>query len=330
MMFLKILNIVPFSPAALLLGYVLDIIIGDPEKLPHPVRWIGRLISTLEGLLRKKQSSQGRDKASGVLLAVLTVSIVYGVSLLMLYISYELSPYFCFVVSGLFVWTGLSIKSLADEAEGVLKALQTGGIAAARSRLSRIVGRDTQNLSEGEVLRATVETVSENTSDGIIAPLFYLAIGGPALMMAYKAVNTLDSMVGYKNERYKDFGWFSARLDDAANFVPARLSGLLAVTSSFILGYNWKGSARIMRRDGGKHPSPNSGVSEAAFAGALGLQLGGSSSYGGVVSAKPQIGDAVRPLDSSSVLNSISIMRVSAFLMLISALAARIAAIFVL
>lgn len=325
---LELLNLVPFSPAALVLGYILDLVAGDPERFPHPIRWIGRLIKSLEALLRKTNPDRGR--AAGVILAVLTVSIVYGTSLLALYISYEVSPYLCFVVSALFVWTGLSVKSLADEAKGVLKALDAGGIEAARIRLSRIVGRDTGGLSEGDVLRATVETVSENTSDGIIAPLFYLALGGPALMMAYKAVNTLDSMVGYKNAKYKDFGWFSARLDDAANYIPARLSGALAVSASFILGYNWRGSARIMLRDGRNHPSPNSGVSEAAFAGALGLQLGGSSSYGGVVSVKPSIGDALRPFEPASVMNAISLMRASAFHMLIIALAARTAAIFVL
>lgn len=330
MIFLKLLNIVPFSPAGLLIGYILDFIIGDPEKLPHPVRWIGRLISALEGLLRKPESTQGRARAAGVVLALLTVSIVYAASLLVLYISYEISPYLCFIISALFVWTGLSIKSLADEAKGVLKALEFGGIEAARTRLSRIVGRDTKDLSEAEVLRATVETVAENTSDGVIAPLFYLAIGGPALMMAYKAINTLDSMVGYKNVKYKDFGWFSARLDDAANYIPARLSGFMAITASFILGYNWKGSARMMLRDGRKHPSPNSGVPEAAFAGALGLQLGGGSSYGGVLSVKPHIGEASRAFEPSSVTDSISLMRVSAFLMLVLALFARTAAIFVL
>lgn len=328
MRFLELLNLVPFSPAALVLGYILDLAIGDPERLPHPIRWIGSLISALEKKLRK--SMPGAERAAGVLLVLFTVGSVYGLTLLALFVSYELSPYLCFAVSALFVWAGLSVKSLGDEARGVLKALETGGIEAGRKRLSRIVGRDTAGLDRKEVLRAAVETVSENTSDGVVAPLFYLAIGGPALMMAYKAINTLDSMVGYKNAKYRDFGWFAARVDDAANYLPARIAGALAVSASFILGYNWKGSARIMLRDGGNHPSPNSGVIEAAFAGSLGLRFGGSSSYGGVESAKPFIGDAVKPFEDSSVASSIRLMWTTAFLMLLCALAVRTAAIFVL
>lgn len=330
MRFLELLNLVPFSPAALLLGYIIDLAIGDPERLPHPTRWIGSLISALEKKLRKFAGTPGMEKAAGVLLALLTVSAVYGLTLLVLFVSYEISPILCFIVSALFVWAGLSVKSLGAEARGVLKALETGGIEAGRKRLSRIVGRDTGALDRKEVLRATVETVSENTSDGVVAPLFYLALGGPALMMAYKAVNTLDSMVGYKNAKYKDFGWFSARLDDAANYMPSRLAGALAVSASFILGYNWKASARIMFRDGSKHPSPNSGVIEAAFAGALGVQFGGSSSYGGVPSTKPLIGDAVHSFEDSSVKSSIRLMGTTAFLMLLFTLAVRTVAIFVL
>lgn len=330
MSFLELLNLVPFSPAALVLAYILDLAIGDPERLPHPTRWIGNLISALEKKLRKFAGTPGRERAAGALLALFTVSIVYGLTLLILYVTYEISPYLCFGVSVLFVWAGLSVKSLGAEAMGVLKALHSGGIEAGRKRLSRIVGRDTAELDRKEVLRATVETVSENTSDAVIAPLFYLALGGPALMMAYKAVNTLDSMVGYKNAKYKDFGWFSARLDDVANYMPARLAGALAVSASFILGYNWKASARIMFRDGGKHPSPNSGVIEAAFAGALGVRFGGSSSYGGVPSAKPLIGDAVNQFEDSSIKSSIRLMGTTAFIMLLLTLAARTAAIFVL
>ncbi|OGP15491.1 MAG: cobalamin biosynthesis protein CobD [Deltaproteobacteria bacterium GWA2_54_12] len=330
MRFLELLNLVPFSPAALVLGYILDLVIGDPERLPHPIRWIGNLVSALEKKLRKFAGTPGRERVAGVLLALLTVSAVYCLIFLLLFISYEVSPILCFIVSALFVWAGLSVKSLGAEAKGVLTALETGGIEAGRKRLSRIVGRDTGALDRKEVLRATVETVSENTSDGIIAPLFYLALGGPALMMAYKAVNTLDSMVGYKNAKYKNFGWFSARLDDAANYIPSRLAGVLAVSASFILGYNWKASARIMFRDGGKHPSPNSGVIEAAFAGALGVRFGGTSSYNGVPSTKPFIGDAVHSFEDSSIKSSIRLMGMTAFLMLLLTLAARTAAIFVL
>lgn len=326
---LELLNLVPFSPAALLLGYLLDLAAGDPERLPHPVRWMGRLISALEKRLWRP-GARFRQKAAGALLVTVTVGAAYGLTFAALFVSYEISPYLCFVVSVIFVWAGLSVKSLADEAEGVLRALTTGGLEAGRARLSRIVGRDTALLDRKEVLRATVETVAENTSDGIVAPLFYLAIGGPALMMAYKAVNTLDSMVGYRNAKYQDFGWFAARLDDVANYVPARVAAVLAVSASFILGYNWKRSAAVTLRDGGNHPSPNSGVIEAAFAGSLGLRFGGESTYGGVVSKKPFIGDGVRQFEDLSVSSSVRLMRWSAALMLLCVLALRTAAIFVL
>ena len=328
--FLELLNLVPFSPAALVFGYLLDFALGDPERLPHPIRWTGRLISTLEKQLRKLPATPRWEKAAGVLLVLLTVSIVYGAALLVLCISYEISQYLCFAVSTLLVWTGLSARSLGDEAKGVLKAFDNGGIEAARKRLSRIVGRDTASLDSKDVLRATTETVSENTSDGVVAPLFFLAIGGPALMMAYKAVNTLDSMVGYKNARYVSFGWFAARLDDVANYIPARIAGALAVSASFILGYNWLSSMRIMLRDGRKHPSPNAGVIEAAFAGSLGVRFGGPSSYFGAESVKPFIGDEARQFEPSIVLSAVRLMGTITFLMAGLTLAIRVAAVFVL
>jgi len=330
MIFLELLNAVPFPPAALVLGYILDLVLGDPERWPHPVRWIGRLISALERLLRKLPATPGWEKTGGALLAVFTVSIVYCSALAVLYVSYEISAYLCFVVSALLVWACLSAKSLGDEARGVLKAFGQGGLDAARKRLSRIVGRETAGLEKKDVLRATVETVSENASDGVVAPLFFLALGGPALMLAYKAVNTLDSMVGYKSPRYISFGWFSARLDDAANYIPARLAAALAVTASFVLGYNWKASARIMLRDGRKHPSPNAGVIEAAFAGALGVRFGGPASYGGVESRKPFIGDGARGFDENIVMSAIRLMSTVAFLMVLLTLMARVAMVFVL
>jgi len=326
---LELLNPVPFSPAALVLGYILDLVFGDPERWPHPVRWIGRLISALEKHLRKLPATPGWERFGGALLALLTVSIVYGAALAVLYVSYEISAYLCFVVSTLLVWAALSARSLGYEARGVLSAFGSGGLPAARKRLSRIVGRDTASLEKKDVLRATVETVSENTSDGVIAPLFFLALGGPALMLAYKAVNTLDSMVGYRNPKYAFFGWFSARLDDAANYIPARVAGAIAVTASFVLGYNWKASARVMLRDGRKHPSPNAGVIEAAFAGALGVRFGGAASYGGVESRKPFIGDGGREFDENVVLSAIKLMSTAAFLMVFLTLGARVALVFV-
>lgn len=305
-------------------AYLLDLIAGDPEWLPHPVRWIGALISKLEEIIRKPMDTHGEERVKGAFLAVFVALSVFMFCYVLLEAAFQYSKALYFISSVYIVWTCIAVKSLGDEASSILEALKTGGITAARKRLSRVVGRDTENLSEGEVLRAATETVAENTSDGIVAPLFYLAVGGPPLMMAYKAVNTLDSMVGYKNERYINFGRFSARLDDAANYIPARLASVIMVMASFILGYNWKGAYSIVLRDGGNHPSPNSGFPEAAVAGALGVRLGGPSAYGGKVSGKPFIGDNGGTIGTGTLQASIRIMRLTSALM--AALTAALAA----
>ncbi|HXI09472.1 MAG TPA: adenosylcobinamide-phosphate synthase CbiB [Thermodesulfobacteriota bacterium] len=325
---LKLINPIPFPPLVLILAYALDLLFGDPERMPHPVRWIGAAAGFGEKMLRPLAKTTRSERISGAALAVLTTVGVWLVAYLALYYSYRYSFVLFFVLSVWMVWTSLSIKSLKGEAEGVLKALKTDGLAAARERVSRIVGRDTKDLTEEGVLRATVETVAENTSDGVVAPLFFLAVGGPPMMLAYKAVNTLDSMVGYKNEKYLHFGWFSARLDDAANYVPARLSGLLIAASAFILGYNWTVSIKTMVADGRKHPSPNSGYPEAAVAGAIGVPLGGPSSYSGVVSEKPLIGRGQAPLDPQAVEKTIKLMWTSGAIMVFFAFTARIVVLF--
>lgn len=318
-----ILNPIPFPPVILILAFGLDLAVGDPEWLPHPVRWIGRLIVALEGVIRRFTGTPAQERLGGVVLAVAVVVAVYASAFLLLYFAYRHSTPLFYLLSTYIVWTSISARSLKKEADGVVNALKERGIAAARTRLSRIVGRDTEGLSEEEVMRAVVETVSENTSDGVVAPLFFLAIGGPPLMLAYKAINTLDSMVGYRNHKYIDFGRFSARLDDAANFIPARLSALLMVIASMILGYNWREAYRIFRRDGRKHPSPNSGLPEAAVAGALGVRLGGQARYGGRVSEKPCIGERLRAIDARVVSSSVNIMYATAFLSVLLAFLAR-------
>jgi len=327
---LRLLNAVPFPPAIIFFAYLLDLVLGDPEWLPHPVRLIGLLITSLEKALRRRAHTPAVERLLGAVLAVTTISVTYGAVLTLLYFSYHFSMPLFFILATYFVWTSIAIKSLKKEARDVASALGGPGINKARARLSRIVGRDTENLTEEGVLKAVVESVSENTSDGIVAPLFYLILGGPALMAAYKAVNTLDSMVGYKNERYTDFGWFSARLDDIANFVPARVTALLMVFSAFFLGYNWRSSLKILMRDRKNHPSPNSGFPEAAVAGALGLRLGGTMSYGGEVKEKPFIGDNISRADASMVDSSIKIMGFTAFIMVVISLAARFMTIFLL
>lgn len=322
-----LLNPIPFPPVILILAFALDLAIGDPEWLPHPVRWIGRLIASLEGVIRRFTSTPAQERLGGYVLAVVTVAAVYAAALLLLYFAHRYSQPLFYLLSIYVVWASIAARSLKKEADGVAGALKDRGLAQARAQLSRIVGRDTENLSEEEVLKAVVETVSENTSDGVVAPLFFLAIGGPPLMLAYKAINTLDSMVGYRNRRYMDFGRFSARLDDAANFIPARLSSLLIVLASMILGYNWRKAYGISRRDGGKHPSPNSGFPEAATAGALGVRLGGPSRYGGRVSEKPFIGEGVRAIDAWAVSSSVNIMYTTAFLSVLLAFLVRTAAV---
>ncbi|MBI5875418.1 MAG: cobalamin biosynthesis protein CobD, partial [Deltaproteobacteria bacterium] len=254
----------------------------------------------------------------------LAVGTTYAFTQFILYFTYRLSPIAHSLLSIFLAYTTLSIKSLHQEAWSVIHAITPpappllkggdGGVAEARKRLSHIVGRDTKNLSEEEIYRAVVETVAENTSDGIVAPLFYLALGGPALAIAYKAVNTLDSMVGYKNEKYKNFGWFSARMDDTANFIPARITAVLMVIACFILRRDWKKSLKIIRRDARNHPSPNAGYPEAATAGALGLQLGGANYYFGEPHNRPLIGDKDNEFTIKSVKGTVKIMHLTAFL----------------
>ncbi len=291
------------SATQVLLAFMVDLLIGDPAWLPHPVRLIGRAISTGERALRRLCSSPEGERLAGV---VLVFGIVGSTYLAGAFTAELLSGLVHPAAAGLgsaaliyFISTTIASRELLRSAHRVIAAVRDGDLKGGRQHVSMIVGRDTAELSEQGVLKATIETLAENLSDGVVAPLLYLAIGGLPLALAYKAVNTLDSMVGYKNDRYRHFGWAAARLDDAANFVPARLSGLIIVASAFLytLTQNSRGAldaARsaflIMVRDGRKHPSPNSGVSEAAMAGALGVRLGGPSSYGGMVSAKPFIG----------------------------------------
>ncbi|MBI5683077.1 MAG: cobalamin biosynthesis protein CobD [Deltaproteobacteria bacterium] len=295
----------------IILAYLLDLAIGDPKWLPHPIRWIGRYITFLENRIRQIVKTPADEKIGGVFLFIIVVGTVFGSTWLLLYIAFRLSPFAFSLFSVFLAYTTLSIKSLHQEAYSVIHALENISIDEARKRLKNIVGRDTQNLSEEEIYRAVIETVSENTSDGIIAPLLYLAIGGPALALAYKAVNTLDSMVGYKNERYKNFGWFSARVDDIANFIPARLTAFLMIVASLILRFDWRNSARIVCRDARKHTSPNAGYPEAAAAGALNCQLGGDNYYFGELVKKPVIGDKGRNPNRDMIYKTVKIMHIT-------------------
>lgn len=322
-------------PLTILLAYLLDLILGDPRWLPHPVRWIGRYISFLEDKIRRfatpphppfaKEGAGGvAEKIGGIFLFIIVVGTVFGATWFLLYLAYQLSAISYQLLAIFIAYASLSIKSLKDEALSVVYAVENISIEEARKRLKNIVGRDTGNLSKDEIYRAVTETVAENTSDGIIAPLFYLVIGGPALAMVYKAVNTLDSMVGYKNERYKNLGWFSARMDDVANFIPARITAMLMIIVSFILRLNWRNSLKIAWMDSKKHPSPNAGYPESAVAGALDLQLGGVNYYFGVPHNRPLIGafDSGNGFTTKTVKDAVRIMQLTAFLCVILAAAA--------
>jgi len=301
------------TPAVFLGAYIIDIIIGDPRWFPHPVVIIGKAVRFLEGKIRRT-SLTGRKKG-GIILCFAVVIPVYFITWGIVEGCFFINSLFGMIVTALLAFLTLATRSLYDESKVVLNALNRGNIEETRKSLSMIVGRDTENLDEQGICRAVIETVSENLSDGIVAPMFYLALGGVPLAMAYKAVNTLDSMVGYKNERYADIGWFSAKMDDIWNWIPARFTGFIIVAVSFILRLNWRDSWKIMRRDGRNHSSPNSGISEAAAAGSLGIQLGGENRYFGEIVRKPTIGDAAKKIDRGDVKKAWSIMFASSLLM---------------
>ena len=295
----------PINPYILISAVILDLLIGDPRWFPHPVVYMGKLIMVLEKVLRRLVTN---ERAGGIILLVLTVSITVGLAFALLKVAYAVSPCLGFAVAVILTWSCIAARSLHRESRLVAYALGMGDLAAARRYLSNIVGRDTAELDEPEIWRATVETVAENTSDGVIAPLFYLCLGGPVLAIAYKAINTLDSMVGYRNERYLELGRASARFDDLANFIPARITGLLMVAAAPLLGLSAKNSWRIMRRDGRNHSSPNSGIPEAAVAGALGIRLGGTNLYAGKPVPKPTIGDAIQQISQASWRGAVRLM----------------------
>jgi len=300
------------DPVIIALALLLDLALGDPHWLPHPVTLIGRLIMILEFRLRRLIPF---EQIAGVLLLLVTVAVTVVVTWLLLRAAILLHPLAALLTAVVLSATCLAARSLHRESALVATALTSGNLPAARRHLSWIVGRDTDQLEEPEIWRALVETVAENTSDGIIAPLFWLTLGGPVAAMAYKAVSTLDSMVGYRNKRYLYFGRASARMDDLLNFVPARLTALLIVTAALLTGHSASGAMHITLRDRLKHPSPNSGHPEAAAAGALGVRLGGAASYNGVASYKEHIGDSRLPLDRQAYFGMIKLMYVSTILM---------------
>lgn len=286
---------------ALAIGFLLDVCFGDPLRALHPVVLMGKGISLCETGLRGlfPQTPHGELAAGAVMTALLPLTAFFAAWGLLALAGW-VHPLLRFALSCFFCWQALACKCLRAAAMQVYRALLSGDIAAARQAVGGIVGRDTAALDEAEITRATVETVAENTSDGVVAPLFFFALGGAPLALAYKAVNTVDSMVGYKNERYLYFGRAAAKLDDAANWLPARLTGLLMALAAFF-GFDGPGALRVWRRDRKNHTSPNAGQPEAACAGALGVQLGGDSVYFGAPVHKPTLGDATRPLAAADI-----------------------------
>ncbi|WP_368247619.1 adenosylcobinamide-phosphate synthase CbiB [Clostridium perfringens] len=305
----------------IIIGYVLDLIIGDPNNPYHPIRYIGKLASNREKLWRKVFKKN--LKIAGFFAWLFIVFITFGVTLGIVHIANKINPILGTIVSGILIYFCISAKGLKVEGLKVIKILKEGDIVKARKQLSYIVGRDTENLDEEAIVRAVVETVAENMSDGIIAPLLFAGIGGAPLAFLYKAVNTCDSMFGYKNDKYKDFGFFSAKLDDVFNYIPARLTAYLIVISSFILRLNCKDSFKIYKRDRYNHSSPNSAHPEAAVAGALGIRLGGANYYFGKLVEKPTIGDAKKKIEISDVYKTNNILGMVSFLGMVVALIIR-------
>ena len=310
---------------AVLGGFLLDALFGDPAWLPHPVVLMGRCISALEKHLRTALPKTPRGELAGgaAVAAVLPLGTL-AVTGLACWVAARLHPALGLALQMLWCGQALAAKGLAQESRNVYKELAKGDLPAARRAVARIVGRDTQNLTAAGVTRAAVETVAENTSDGVIAPLLYMLLGGAPLALTYKAINTMDSMLGYKNEKYLYFGRCAAKLDDAANWLPSRLAALLWVAAAALTGNSARGAWRIWRRDRRRHASPNSAQTESACAGALGVQLAGPAYYFGEYYDKPTIGDPLREIEPRDILRANRMMYAESLLALVLGLAVRL------
>lgn len=308
---------------AFIAGFVLDLLIGDPHFIPHPVRLIGSLISSLDKRLNCDAGYNSSEKKlnlikykRGMLLAFTVIFATFAMSVIIIVAAYSINLYAGVIAEAVMTWQILATKCLRVESMRVYDALRTDGVDAGRRAVSMIVGRDTSVLDAAGVTRAAVETIAENTSDGVIAPMFYTAIGGPVLGFVYKAVNTMDSMLGYKNDKYMYFGRFAARLDDVVNFIPARISAYLMIAAAFIGGrqFDGKNAYRIFKRDRFNHASPNSAQTESVCAGALRVQLAGDAVYFGKLVKKKYIGDGLREIEYEDIKRANRLMYITAFL----------------
>ncbi|WP_227766487.1 adenosylcobinamide-phosphate synthase CbiB [Zhaonella formicivorans] len=296
------------NPEVFLLAVAFDLLIGDPKWLIHPTQIMGYLIAGLEKQLRRFTSTATQELWAGGLLVGIVVLSVYLAAFLLVWFSHRLNYWLGMVVSAWLLSTTIAIKGLAQAGLDIFRVLQSGDLLTARKNLSYIVGRDTEHLSTAEVVRATVETVAENIVDGVISPLFYAILGGTPLAFVYRAINTMDSMLGYKNERYLYFGRVAARVDDAANYIPARVTAGLLLLAAKICGLNWRKGLHHLKSDANKHPSPNSGLPEAAVAGALGVALGGLNFYGGIPSPRAVMGEAIYELEPKHILEVVRLL----------------------
>ena len=292
------------SLLALVLGFILDLIIGDPHGLYHPIRLVGNLIALLEKRMNRKTDSSNRQMVMGWLMALIVITLSSGIPLLLLLLAYRIHPVCRLILETIMCWQLLATKSLKDESMKVYRKLKKHDLQGSRHAVSMIVGRDTEGLDETGVTKAAVETVAENTSDGVIAPMLYMAIGGAFLGWMYKSINTMDSMVAYKNERYLYFGRIPAYLDDIANYIPARLAGVMMILASFIVRLDGAHAFAIFKRDRYNHASPNSAQTEAVMAGALNVQLAGDAWYFGELHKKKTIGDDIRPVESEDIVRA--------------------------
>lgn len=310
------------------IAFVLDLLFGDPYWLPHPVRFIGWIIKRTEKFLgsfinrlapEDIQAKARHERTAGTFLMLFVVAVTFLLVFLILKIAWLVNPFLFHILNIYFIYSSLAAKCLADEARKIYKKLMEGDITESRKQLAMLVGRQTEGLSEKEIIRGVVETTAENTVDGIISPLIYAFIGsffglGAPLVYAFKAVSTLDSMVGYMNDKYINLGRTSAKTDDAANYIPARLSGVIIPLAALLCGKSFTGSFKIMLRDRRNHKSPNCAYPEAAVAGALGIRIGGTNIYFGHAVEKPTIGDAVKELDREDIWDTIRLMYAAAFL----------------
>lgn len=301
-----------------IIAFFMDMLIGDPNSRWHPVVLMGKLIGVLERWFYRESDSDGKKFAAGAMLVLITLLASYEAAAAVIMLSYQI-PWVWgpAAAGGLLLSFTISPKSLAKAGKGIYTLLILGEIEKAREKVGWIVGRDTENLPEAEIARATVETIAENTVDGIIAPLFFFVIGGVPLAVLYRAANTMDSMIGYKNDKYLYFGRAAARLDDVLNYIPARITGVLFVFAAWILGFDYRSGYRMMLRDAQKHPSPNGGYAEATVAGALHIRLGGVNSYFGRKSFRAYMGEAIELTAPKHIMECIRMMYTATVMFLI-------------